>query len=427
MPITKALEFDQTANKLLFQIGEEAKQQRALQQKLEQDDARRRAEAFNSISPDALNQKLEKEVVYADLDNLVKETTEWKIKNQNAPIPDIINYVNGKLSDSYTRSAKVKSAKDNVKSFADNLSSNKMYDIATVEAVLRDRVLFETDTFGNKTLKQGEKIDDSPENLIKILKSEPEKFISKEYGAKTLNDKIKNAAQFEEDVTTEVDTPSGRQTIVTGKRTKIPSFLQSYGNNKIGVKLQPNGYIDEDVFQEFYQDPSIAVYIDANAKDIMKRGNVPESPEAMEYFKRSFLTDFLERNKEGAIKLVDKKLYAKAPSAGITVNIGGAQPYRKGYEELYKDVKANKFSETSPSIIKYLLSVADSEGKRKAAGLKYSKSDIDVRIVGDKLKLFDKKTNEEIATFNERDFDQQYNRAEFSPQAAGNASGVSWN
>jgi len=152
--------------------------------------------------------------------------------------------------------------------------------------------------------------------LTKIIKSNKEKVSNNDAGANALNSIIKDSQFFEEKQMTEVDTPSGRQTIVTGRESKLPFYLQVDDKGRVGIKTQKNGYIDEDVFQQFYQNPAVAVYVDANAKDIMKQAGVPESPEAKEYFKRSFLTDFLERNKKGAIDLVDKKLYAKAPAAG---------------------------------------------------------------------------------------------------------------
>lgn len=97
------------------------------------------------------------------------------------------------------------------------------------------------------------------------------------------------------------------------------------------------------MFQQFYQDPAVAVYVDANAKDIMKQAGVPESPEATEYFKRSFLTDFLERNKKGAIDLVDKKLYAKAPAVGAGPGVLKEPPVTVDvYSDIVDAVKTGK-------------------------------------------------------------------------------------
>ena len=316
MAITRALEFDQTPNRLLFQIGEEAKQQRALQQKLELDEARKRAEVLNEINPATLYDKFEKEVVSRKLDGLTSAAADYIKRNPNSSSNDFRAFINKEVSSMATQSAKIKAVKDNIKNTVSALGKDSIYDIPSLNALALDRALYKTDQFGNKTLKEADEIDETEDFLTNITKSDPDKVISKVAGANALNAKIKDASLFEQSITTEVDTPSGRQTIITGRESKLPFYLQADDKGGVGVKTQKNGYIDEDVFQQFYQDPAAAVYIDANAKDIMKQAGVPDSPEAKEYFKRSFLTDFLERNKKGAIDLVDKKLYAKAPAAG---------------------------------------------------------------------------------------------------------------
>jgi hypothetical protein len=316
MPITKALEFDQTPNRLLFQIGEEARQQRALQQKLELDEARKRAEVFNEINPATLYGKFEKEVVSRKLDGLTAAAADYIKRNPNSSSNDFRAFINKEVSSMATQSAKIKAVKDNIKNTVGALGKDSIYDIPALNALALDRALYKTDQFGNKVLKEADEIDETEDFLTNITRSDPDKVISKVAGANALNAKIKDASLFEQSITTEVDTPSGRQTIITGRESKLPFYLQADDKGNVGIKTQKNGYIDEDVFQQFYQDPAVAVYVDANAKDIMKQAGVPESPEATEYFKRSFLTDFLERNKKGAIDLVDKKLYAKAPAAG---------------------------------------------------------------------------------------------------------------
>jgi len=316
MVLPQALQYSSDFNKRLAQIGEEARQQRALQQKLELDEARKRAEVFNEINPATLYGKFEKEVVSRKLDGLTAAAADYIKRNPNSSSNDFRAFINKEVSSMATQSAKIKAVKDNIKNTVGALGKDSIYDIPSLNALALDRALYKTDQFGNKTLKEADEIDETEDFLTNIIKSDPDKVISKVAGANALNSIIKDSQFFEEKQMTEVDTPSGRQTIVTGRESKLPFYLQVDDKGRVGIKTQKNGYIDEDVFQQFYQNPAVAVYVDANAKDIMKQAGVPESPEAKEYFKRSFLTDFLERNKKGAIDLVDKKLYAKAPAAG---------------------------------------------------------------------------------------------------------------
>lgn len=343
MAITKALEFDQTANKLLFQIGEEAKQQRALQQKLELDEARKRAEVFNEINPATLYGKFEKEVVSRKLDGLTTAAADYIKRNPNSSSNDFRAFINKEVSSLATQSAKIKAVKDNIKNTVGALGKDSIYDIPSLNALALDRALYKTDQFGNKVLKEADEIDDSEDFISNVIKTDPDKVISKVAGANALNSMIKDSQFFEEKQMTEVDTPSGRQTIVTGRESKLPFYLQADDKGNVGIKTQKNGYIDEDVFQQFYQNPAVAVYVDANAKDIMKQAGVPESPEATEYFKRSFLTDFLERNKKGAIDLVDKKLYAKASAAGAGSGAAKEPPVTVDvYSDIVNAVKTGK-------------------------------------------------------------------------------------
>lgn len=343
MVLPQALQYSSDFNKRLAQIGEEARQQRALQQKLEQDEARKRAEVLNEINPATLYDKFEKEVVSRKLDGLTSAAADYLKNNPNASSSDLKSIINKQVSSMATQSAKIKTIKDNIKNTVSGFGKDSIYDVPALNALALDRAIYKTDQFGNKVLKEADEIDDSEDFISNVIKTDPDKVISKVAGANALNSIIKDSQFFEEKQLTEVDTPSGRQTIVTGRESKLPFYLQADDKGNVGIKTQKNGYIDEDVFQQFYQNPAVAVYVDANAKDIMKQAGVPESPEATEYFKRSFLTDFLERNKKGAIDLVDKKLYSKAPAAGAGSGAPKEPPVTVDvYSDIVNAVKTGK-------------------------------------------------------------------------------------
>jgi len=432
MAITKALEFDQTANKLLFQVGEEAKQQRLQEEKLKAENNDRMLRVMSGLNPDVLSTRYRKEVVDAGLKDLMDRVSYFHRSNPNASPIEMQDFINKSVSEMGQWSARVdansKAIDESIEMLGGIGKKGSIY-LPTLKAAAENEALYKTDELGRKVLRPYNEMPVVTTDFVqKLVNENPENFIDAAQIDRMYTSELGDESLFKKSETIIETTPDGRKTQKEVSVSALPYFMQEK-DGVADLKLEANGYISEDVYEKTISDPAREVWVRSMAKSNMRKAGVDMTPENEEIFKRAALTKWLESKKRGFVSKLESVGYKPPPrpSAGITVNVGGTQPYRKGYEELYKDVKANKFSETSPSLIKYLLSVADSEGKRKAAGLKYSKSDIDVRLVGDKLKLFDKKTNEEIATFNERDFDQQYNRAEFTPQAAGNASGVSWN
>lgn len=334
MAITKALEFDQTANKLLFQVGEEAKQQRALQQKLEQDEARKRAEILNEINPATLYDKFEKEVVSRRLDGLTAAAADYLKKYPNSSLNDFRAFINKDLSSMATQSAKIKAVKDNIKNTFGALGKDSIYDLPSLNALALDRAIYKTDQFNNKDLKDADEIDETQDILASLEKTDLEKIISKTSGNNLFTNIIKAAPLFKKSTLTEVDTPNGRQTVVTGVDSSMPYFMKLDEKNQPVLKKQANGYIEEDIFKELTSSPEMSKYVTAVARDNMKEAGVSMIPENEEIYKRAFVTDFLERNKKGVVELIDKKLYAQAPAAGGS----GAEKEPPPTVDLYSEI-----------------------------------------------------------------------------------------
>jgi hypothetical protein len=98
-----------------------------------------------------------------------------------------------------------------------------------------------------------------------------------------------------EKVTEEVKDASGKR--VGEKVVEKLSFLYDRDANNNIVLKKENGFVPEETFQTFYS--QYKPWVDGNAKRIMSRLGVPESPDATEWFKRSFLTNTLERSASG--------------------------------------------------------------------------------------------------------------------------------
>ena len=425
MVLPQALEYNWEFNRNLAQIGEQARQQRAYQQKLEQENRQRQLQVLQEINPATLYPKFEREVVDQTIGELTSGMANYIKQNPNASYIDLQNMVNQNLGQIAQWSAKVKSVKENIDKTVSLMDPKSPYDKGRLRALAIDRALYKTDEAGNKIMKGVDEIDLESDIVTQVAAENEDKLIDTFKGEQAMVDVVNDAKEYTKSVQKTIETPDGRKTNVFEEKSSVPFFLEAK-DGELRVKQQPNGYIDEGVFQRFYQNPAIRVNVNANAKSNMRKLGVPDSPEALEYFKRAYLTTWLEGNKKGLIDRVDKTLYEK-PSTGVTVNVGNTQPYRNAYQELVSYVKDKKFSEISPSISNYLVSIANKSGKRAKANLKYTPSDLDVREVSPGLfKLYGKSNNEEIATLNERDFNQQYNTSEFTAQAGGNASGVNW-
>jgi hypothetical protein len=314
MAITRALEFDQTPNKLLFQIAENARAQELADQKLQLDEQRKRNEVLQQINPATLYSTFEKEVVSRSLSDLTNQTAQYLKTNPNASAADLRMFLNKNISGLAQQSAKIKAVKDNVDKTITGLGKDNIYDTPRLRALAIDRGIYKTNELGQKVLKNPDEIDEAEDFLSVLTKEVPDQVISKVSGAKTLEAKIKSAPMFEENIMSERDTPDGRQTVVVGTKSKIPSFME-VKDGKVDVKKQANGLVDEGVFNDFYNDAATAVYINAGARDIMRQGNIQETADNMEVYKRTFLTDYLERNKKGVIERIDKKLYAQPRAA----------------------------------------------------------------------------------------------------------------
>jgi hypothetical protein len=234
-------------------------------------------------------------------------------------------FLNKNISGLAQQSAKIKAVKDNVDKTITGLGKDSIYDTPRLRALAIDRGIYKTNELGQKVLKNPDEIDEAEDFLSVLTKEVPDQVISKVSGAKTLESKIKSAPIFEENIMSERDTPDGRQTVVTGTKSKIPSFME-VKDGKVDVKKQANGLVDEGVFNDFYNDAATAVYINAGARDIMRQGNIQETADNMEVYKRTFLTDYLERNKKGVIERIDKKLYAQPRAAGSGEGSSAKEP-----------------------------------------------------------------------------------------------------
>jgi hypothetical protein len=331
MVLPQALEYNWEFNRSLEQIGEQARQQRAYQQKLEQENRQKQLQVLQEINPATLYPKFEREVVDQTIGQLTAGMANYMKQNPNASYIELQNMVNQNLGKVAQWSAKVKSIKENIDKSVSLRDAKDPYDKGRLRALSIDRALYKTDESGRKIMKSADEIDLDSDIISQVIADNEDKLIDPYKGEQAMVDKINDAKEYTQNIEQTVETPDGRKTVVVGQKSSVPFFLEAK-DGQLRVKQQENGYIAEDVYQRFYQDPAIRANINANAKSNMQKIGVPDSPEAFEYYKRAYLTTWLEGNKKGTIDRTDKTLYQKASESKKEVT--GEQAYINAYQEI---------------------------------------------------------------------------------------------
>lgn len=420
MAITRALEFDQTPNKMLFEIGEQARQQELLQRKMMMEEQEKVGRTLNMISPDVLNKNFSKDVVNAYLPqvlNKAKELSRAGVSDRQAR-----EGVFKLLSDVTEWSNKSQSIDDQIEEQVKGLD-NSIYDVGRIKALAKDMAKYNT-VGGQKILKGKDEMDPSQDYVSQVIEKMPDLAVDERKATNAFQASLKAIPEVEK-VTEEVKDASGRR--IGDKVVEKLSFLYDRDANNNIVLKKENGFVPEETFQTFYS--QYKPWVDGNAKRIMSRFGVPESPEATEWFKRSFLTTTLENSASGTANV--SKSNVKQPNNGTTVNIstGGKESYQDAYALLIEKLNAGKINELQPLVSNTLVNIANKVGKRAAlkGKVQYSAKDFDIKIDKDnKVRMYEKGTSDVIATIDPTDFNTQYNKEVFGPTPAGNASGITW-
>lgn len=312
MAITRPLEFDQTPNRILLEIGEQARQDALLQRRLQQENMNKQYQILQEINPATLYPKFEKEVVDQTMGGLTERVAGMIKDNPNMSYTDLQNNINKELGQVAAWSARVKTAKDNIAKGIETIKDDDPFDKGRLRALALDQALYKTDEFGRKVLKSPEEIDIGID-YVESAKAD-ERVVDPSKGVKSFLKIVNDAPLLELDDTKTIETPDGIKTTKTGTRSNLPFYLQNK-DGKISIRQDDRGYIDERVYQTFYSDPRVQAWVNSGAKDVMKAAGVPDSPEASEWFKRSYLTNFLESQLKGSLKNINDVTYAKQGSS----------------------------------------------------------------------------------------------------------------
>lgn len=413
MAITRPLEFDQTPNRILLDIGQQARQDAILQRRLQQENMNKQYQILQEINPATLYPKFEKEVVDQSIVGLTERVAGMIKGNPNMSYTDLQNNINRELGKVAEWSARVKTAKDNIAKGVETIKDDDPFDKGRLRAVAVDQALYKTDEFGRKVLKSPEEIDISVD-YVESAKVD-ERVVDPSKGVKSFLKMVQDAPLLELDDTKTIETPDGKRTTKTGTKSSLPFYLQNK-DGKIAIRQDDRGYIDERVYQTFYSEPRVQAWVNAGAKDVMKAAGVPDSPEASEWFKRSYLTDFLGSQLKGSLKNLNEVTYSK-PSTIVNVGgtLGGGKGYEDAYQMLAEKVDSGKISDIPSNVAKVAVQIANEQGKLgmlKGGKVQYTIKNIDIKRDPDgSIRIYDKLTGdaEPISTIDPKDFNVSYN------------------
>lgn len=403
MAITRALEFDQTPNKMLFEIGEQAYQQQLNRMKLQMEERAKANKILDGLNPAILSKDHDAVVVNQSLPQIKQAIADFQKRGGNEA--EARELFNNQITPLITWSNGRKQIIDNVDKTMNLMGDKTLFDRGRLRTLVLDRALNKK-VNGVSIPKTAEELDLNTDWVQYVMENEPDLAVDGIKSSDSFLDYLKKIPETEISKQEEFD-KNGRRIGFVDKE-KLSFLYDRDPNGKIILKKEANGYVPEDVFNNFYS--RYKPWVDSEARKVMAQGGLdPSNVQDLEIVKRAFITKKLEEFKSGSVQT--GKTDVKAPQGTKVVVNTNTNPPRNAFEELKTNVQAGKLSETSPTILEYITSIANKQGKRAKVNLKYTASDLDVKEVEPgKFKIYGKSDNEEIATLNETDFNQGYSK-----------------
>lgn len=348
MAITKALEFDQTANKLLFQVGEEAKQQRLQEEKLKAENNDRMLRVMSGLNPDVLSTRYRKEVVDAGLKDLMNSVSSFNRSNPNASPIETQEFINKAVSEMGQWSARVdansKAIDESIEMLGGIGKKGSIY-LPTLKAAAENEALYKTDALGRKVLRPYNEMPVvTTEFVQKLVNENPENFIDAAQIDRMFTDELGDESLFKKSETIIETTPDGRKIQKEVFASATPYYMEEK-DGTVDIKRDNNGYISEDVYEKTISSPAREVWVRSMAKSNMNKAGVPPSPEAEEWFKRAALTQWFENKKRGFVSKLESVGYKPAPRSSAAGGSGAAKeppPTVDLYSEIVNAVDKGK-------------------------------------------------------------------------------------
>lgn len=331
--LPQAVQYDNTANNMLYKLADDLRQQKTYEQQLKKEDDARKFNLLQSISPAALNKDYDKQVVNQTIGKLQYDVRSFLAANPNANSQELQAYIQdnvGKISD---WSNKVTAIRTNIDDQfkrmekTDGIDKNGWYAKALNDALYKN-------VNGQFVMKGADELDPSFDWAGETFKKHGDQLVNMDQAGKMINSMLKEAPVQKKLVSTKKRGANGR-TIVEETTVEIPSYMQvvkdKQGNDKVEVRKE-NGYVANDVYEAFAPKGSpMDLYLNNKARMIINQGNKGaatelglgaidvEDPGNLELVKRAYLTDYLQKN--APFKYQDKQADMSRPIS-IKVDTG---------------------------------------------------------------------------------------------------------
>lgn len=331
--LPQAVQYDNTANQMLYKMADDLRQQQAYERQLKKEDDARKFNLIQSISPSALSKDYDKQVVNQTIGKLQYDVRSFLAANPNANSQELQAYIQDNVGKISEWSNKVTAIRNNIdEQFkrmekTDGIDKNGWYAKSLNDALYKN-------VNGQFVMKSAEELDPAFDWAGETFKKHGDQLVNMDQAGKMLNTIMKEAPLQKKLISSKRRGANGR-TIVDETTVEIPAYMEvskdKDGNDKIQVRKE-NGYIANDVYEQFAPKGSaMDLYLNNKARMIINQankgeasrlglGNVDvEDPGNLELVKRAYLTDYIQKN--SPFKYQDKQADMQK-SVNVTVKTG---------------------------------------------------------------------------------------------------------
>jgi hypothetical protein len=292
----RPIQFETESLQMLSALGDIQEKREILERQRMQEEIKQKRELMDMIDPMTLSKNLESEVVNARMGQL-KDGIASFIKNNPNHSSDELRYeIQKNLSDLAQWNAKVKTIKANIDDAFKAMPQDKTVNKSAWRSAAISKALYNPNT---RSLKNIDELDDQYDFVSDVWNNRGDVLINMDEVGAELKKRIKDQPLVKMDVT--VTKPVGKVKKTVQERIEIPSFATwDSVKNKIVLKTDKNGDLDQDVYTDFIGQPGSAndKFVSRKAKDLILSGNAGVKPEDV-------------FNPDGSVKNEDAYLKAK--------------------------------------------------------------------------------------------------------------------
>lgn len=332
--LPQAVQYDNTANQMLYKLADDLRQQKTYDQQLKKEDDARKFGLIQSISPAALSKDYDKQVVNETMGKLQYDVRSYLAANPNANSQELQAYIQDNVGKISNWSNKVTAIRTNIdEQFkrmekTDGIDKNGWYAKALNDALYKN-------VNGQFVMKGEDELDPAFDWAGETFKKHGDQLVNMDQAGKMINTMLKDAPVQKKLISSKRRGANGR-TIIDETTVEIPSYMtvikDKDGNDKVEVRKE-NGYVANDVYEAFAPKGSpMDLYLNNKARMLINQGNKGETaklglgsvdvedPGNLELVKRAYLTNYIQQN--APFKYQDKQADMQK-SVTVNVSTGG--------------------------------------------------------------------------------------------------------